>query len=63
MTILREAIEQVKARLAVCQDIEEAAALYADCRAAEAELMQATNIAADLAERLTRRVLVAQGKD
>lgn len=52
-------IEAVKAQLAVCDDIEEATRIYADCRRAEADLQQLTSIAADVADKLSLRTYAA----
>lgn len=54
---LTEHMEQMKVRLAACEDVGEALVLFEDCRQAEREIQQLSNIAADVAEKLTRQIV------
>jgi hypothetical protein len=54
---LVEHIEAVKGELAACQDVDEAARLYRECREAMGQMMQLVDIAGDVADKLTMRTI------
>lgn len=58
---LIDRMDEMKQELAACNDVEDAMALYAECREAEAQMAQLTTLAAAVAERVSRRTVPATG--
>ncbi len=52
---LTDHIEAVKVELAQCQDVEEAARLFRECREALREMMQLADLAGAVADKLATR--------
>jgi hypothetical protein len=57
MFSLSDHIEAVKAELAACREVDEAARLYRECREAMSQMMQLVDIAGDVADKLTMRTM------